>query len=99
MMDWDEEREGYIKPPSPAYPAIHVPPNLQSGRHHLLSLRGEEILSGLITIAGGAWAVYVVAVQQGSVWHLQLLPPGPAEVCGLGLLIWLHAKWRHASAK
>ncbi len=99
MTDWDEEREGYVDQPRPAYPAIHVPPNQQSGQHHLLSIHGEEILGGLITVASGAWAVYVVAIQQGSVWHLQLSPPGPAEVCCLGLLIWLHAKWRHANAR
>jgi len=97
-MDWDEEREGYINSPRPAYPPIHAPADQLAGRHHLRSIHREEILAGLITVAGAAWGVYGTVVEHVSFWQLQLSPPGPAEICGLGILIWLHAKWRHANA-
>ena len=97
-MECDEEREGYTNPPRPAYPAIHSSDSKQLSRHHLLSTHAEEVIGGLITVAGGLWAVYVVAVERASVWHLQLNPPGPAEICVLGILVWFHAKWRHANA-
>jgi hypothetical protein len=28
---------------------------------------------------------------------MQIMPPGPVEVCALGILAWLHAKWRRAT--
>lgn len=49
-------------------------------------------------LAGGG---LIMAVKSGTE-HISNLarltfPPGPLEICALGLLIWLHAKWRHAS--
>jgi hypothetical protein len=32
-------------------------------------------------------------------WNMQSLVPGPLPVCGIGILIWLHAKWRRASTR
>jgi len=95
-MDCDEEREGYVKRNSPAYPAIHLAEK-DTPKQSWISTRAEEGFGALVVIAGGVWAVYVVAVQQMSPWHFQFVPPGPAEVCALGVLIWLHSKWRHAS--
>jgi len=95
-MDCDEEREGYVNRPRPAYPAIHAPAHSTKQRHSS-SYRAEESIGGLITIAGGAWAVYVVTLQSGNLWQLQFSPPGPLEICALGILIWLHAKWRHSA--
>ncbi|HKH99485.1 MAG TPA: hypothetical protein VJ999_10285 [Candidatus Sulfotelmatobacter sp.] len=97
-MDLDEEREGYINPSRPAYPPIHSSESEPGGQHQLLSARAEEVLGGLITVAGGVWAVYAVAVERAGFWQAHLMPPGPAEICALGVLVWLHAKWRHAKA-
>lgn len=98
-MDCDEEREGYVNPTRPAYPAIRTPTPVQSAarQRHASSCRTEAAIGGLITIAGGAWAVYVAYFQNGNPWQVQFSPPGPVEICALGILIWLHAKWRHSA--
>jgi hypothetical protein len=96
-MDCDEEREGYVNSSRPAYPAIHAPVQSSARQRHASSCRTEGALGGLITIAAGAWAVYVVTFQNGNLWQLQFSPPGPIEICALGVLIWLHAKWRHSA--
>ena len=46
--------------------------------------------------AGMIWAVYEATVDYAGLWRLQIDPPGPLEVCGLGILLWLHAKWRRS---
>lgn len=96
-MDCDEEREGYVNPTRSAYPAIHATVYQSKSKRQTAPSRAEEVVGGLITIAGGAWAVYVVSFQNGDLWQLQFMPPSPVEVCALGILIWLHAKWRHAA--
>jgi len=97
--DEDEEREGYISNrPVIAYapmqkPAVKAPPR----QRHLLSIRAEEYLASLIGAAGAGWAVYVATVDYNSLWRLQIMPPGPMEVCAIGVLAWLHAKWRRST--
>jgi len=103
-MDWDEDeqREGYLKQTPAAYPAIHsagIEKLEHQRQQQLRSIRREAGLGGLITIAGGAWAVYAEIFQSADPWQLRFNPPSPAVVCILGVLIWLHAKWRHASRK
>jgi len=101
-MDWDEEREGYIKQTPAAYPAIHSAgiEKLEHQRHQQLrSIRFEAGLGGLITIAGGSWAVYLEIYRIGDPWQLSFNPPSPSLVCIFGVVIWLHAQWRHASRK
>ncbi len=95
-MDCDEEREGYLKSNSSAYPAIHAA-DKDIPTQTRISVGAEEGAGTLIVIAGAAWAVYMVAIQQASPWHFHVVPPGPADICALGALIWLHSKWRHAS--
>lgn len=95
-MDCDDQREGYINRTRPAYPAIHSP--IQARRKAPpAGLRAEQALGGLITVAGGSWAVYVVTFQNGNLWQLQWMPPTPVEICAVGILILLHAKWRHSA--
>jgi len=49
---------------------------------------------GLITFGGGAiWATKVETIDISNFVHL-LMTPGPLELSAIGLLIWLHAKWR-----
>jgi hypothetical protein len=48
---------------------------------------------GSVIAAGGiVWAVAIASTQLGT--GGLVLPSGPLEVCGVGILIWLHAKWR-----
>jgi hypothetical protein len=99
-MDWDEEREGYLDYQRPvayvplAKPTVEPKPK---GQEHSLSVRAEEIVASLIAAAGGIWAVYVATVDYNNLWRLQIMPPGPVEVCVLGVLAWLHAKWRRSA--
>ncbi len=56
-----------------------------------------EARLGLITFGGGLiWSTKIQTVDfanLSNVFHL-LLTPGPLELSAIGLLIWLHAKWR-----
>jgi hypothetical protein len=53
-----------------------------------------EAQLGLITFGGGAiWATRVETIQISNIIHL-LVTPGPLELSAIGLLVWLHAKWR-----
>jgi hypothetical protein len=100
-MSWDDqrERESYVNRVQPAYPVIRGGSVHQRVQGNRANTRAEEALGGLITIGGGAWAVYSVLVQGADPWQLQFNPPGPAVVCIMGVLIWLHARWRRASPK
>jgi hypothetical protein len=59
-------------------------------------IRGEERLGSLTAAAGIVWAVHETTKGVGHLWLLKVLPPGPLEICAIGILIWLHAKWRRA---
>ncbi len=96
-MDCDEEREGYVNQPRIAYPAIHGPENKQRAQHHSVRTRGEEGFGALIVACGAIWAVHEVIFDRVSPWQLQLYPPSPVEICALGVLVLLHARWRHSA--
>ena len=58
-------------------------------------IRTEE-RAGLLTFAGGLiWATKVQTIEISNIFRL-LLTPGPLEISGIGLLVWLHAKWRRS---
>jgi len=98
-FDWDEGREGYVDRPVVAYVTASkpvVPPPRQQDSHSL-SIRWEERAASLIAAAGAIWAVYVATVDYTALWRVQIMPPGPVEVCALGVLSWLHAKWRRSN--
>ena len=52
----------------------------------------EATLGSLIAAGGVIWAVAIASKQLAAAGIV--LPSGPLEVCGAGILIWLHAKWR-----
>ena len=60
------------------------------------NIRAEQRIGTLIAGCGVIWTAHVAMVDYASLWQLRLLPPGPVEVCTIGFLIWLHAKWRRA---
>ena len=94
-IDWESGREGYEHSRAQQILAQRTQkPAKQSGG---LSIRAEERLGSLIAAAGTIWAVYVGTHDYNSLWRMQIMPPGPVEICGLGILAWLHAKWRRST--
>ena len=56
-----------------------------------------EVRAGSIIAAGGMiWAVHLATLHYTGLdsFSFMNLPRGPLEVCALGILVWLHAKWR-----
>jgi hypothetical protein len=98
-IDWDSRREGYIETRSKFVPVVEVPkpPKTKaSGQGGLLGIRGEERFGSLLAAAGTAWLVYVATTDFNNMWQMRIMPPGPIEVCAIGILMWLHAKWRRS---
>ena len=62
----------------------------------ILRIRTEERLGSLISAGGVVWAVNEATKGLADLWKFSVLPPGPLEVCAIGILIWLHAKWRRS---
>jgi len=62
----------------------------------MLRIRTEERLGSLLSAAGVIWGVQEATKDLAHLWKFSILPPGPMEVCALGVLIWLHAKWRRS---
>jgi hypothetical protein len=89
---WPAEREGYSEAPAAAYsPAGRAAVQSSGGS----SIRMEGLLGGLMTLGGAGWISYVVmnGMQVSAlVWNSH-----PVELTGIGLLIWLHAKYRRAT--
>lgn len=53
-----------------------------------------EAQLGLLMFGGGAiWAAKVETVRLANIFQL-LTTTGPVEIAAIGLLVWLHAKWR-----
>lgn len=94
-IDWDEGRDGYVASPT-NYGRPQNTPKKASSQRCLLSIATEERLGSLITAAGMIWGVYAATVDFDALWRMRVLPPGPVEICMLGILTWLHAKWRRS---
>src|SRR4051812_19847727 len=89
---WPAEREGYTEAPAAAY-AVAGRANVRPSGS---TIRMEELLGSLMTGGGAAWITYVVTVggiqPSALVWNSH-----PVAVTGIGMLIWLHAKYRRAT--
>jgi hypothetical protein len=99
-IDWDSGREGYVNSQNRFVPVVEIPrpaKKVKGQRGGLLGIRAEEHLGSLIAAGGTVWAVYVATVDYANLWRMQIMPPGPVEVCALGILTWLHAKWRRST--
>lgn len=99
FIDWDAGREGYIQNPSAA--RVYAPHAQRSGgnqsaQSRVASIRREERFGSLIAAAGVIWGVYVATHDYASLWVFDISRPGPLELCALGILAWLHAKWRRS---
>jgi hypothetical protein len=53
----------------------------------------ESRLGSLVAAGGVIWTANIATKSFTSLNNL-LLPSGPLELCAIGILIWLHAKWR-----
>jgi len=58
-------------------------------------IKTEERFGSLIASAGLLWGTQVLTVDIHDVNSL-MRSPGPMEICAIGILIWLHAKWRRS---
>jgi hypothetical protein len=97
-VGWDRGREGYLDlPQKPVYAPVAKPAQKRKGQEPLLGISTEERLGSLITAGGMIWGAYTATVHFSGVFSLDLIPPGPIELCALGILVWLHAKWRRST--
>ena len=98
-IDWDAGREGYDSQQDKYVPVVDTrkPAKKIPLESSLRSIRAEERMGSLLAAAGTIWAVYVATVDYNNLWRMQIMPPGPVEVCALGILAWLHAKWRRST--
>ncbi len=60
-----------------------------------MGIHGEERIASLIAAAGVIWAVRVATTSMSPAYATELTV-GPLETCAIGILIWLHAKWRRS---
>lgn len=99
-IDWDAGREGYLDVrPTAKYAPGPKSSTKPAKQGYWLSIHTQERVASLIAAGGMIWAVYAFTVDYADLWRFQILPPGPIEVCGLGVLAWLHAKWRRSILK
>ncbi|HEV2021099.1 MAG TPA: hypothetical protein VGQ94_01075 [Terriglobales bacterium] len=57
-----------------------------------MSPRLQAQLGSVIAAGGVVWTIAIASQQLGVAGIV--LPSGPLEVCAVGILIWLHGKWR-----
>lgn len=58
-----------------------------------MAIHGEERIASLIAAAGVIWVVRVITTSMLPAYATELAV-GPIVTCSIGILIWLHAKWR-----
>ena len=58
----------------------------------------EERIGSLVAAGGIGWAVYhaTLSIDLVQSFNNILLKRGPLEICGVGILIWIHAKYRRS---
>jgi hypothetical protein len=92
-------RQNDYWPEHESQPVVHVVSRSASSSslwNLLFGVKTETRVGSLVAAAG-----LIMAAKTGTTDFTSLadltFPPGPLEICAIGLLIWLHAKWRHAS--
>jgi len=92
---WPHEREGYHEPTPVAYAPMRLD---TSPRRESTLVRRAEQLGSLVAGGGIIWTTYAFSHHSTEIMRFALFPPGPLEVLGVGVLIWLVAKWCRAVA-
>lgn len=91
---WPEHQAGQPRPQPPV--VVHTSSN--SWLWNLLfGIQTETRLGSLIAAAGLIMAAKTGTMQIPTSLGNFSFPPGPLELCGIGMIVWLHAKWRKAS--
>lgn len=93
---WPEEREGYHQPPPVAYAPIRLE---RSAGQESTAIRRAEQLGSLVAGGGIIWTAYAVTHHSAEIARFAIFPPGPLEVLGVGVLIWLVAKLARVIAR
>jgi hypothetical protein len=82
-----------------SYPAVTVGPIRKPLPIEHISwwrrIKTEERLGSLIASGGLIWSAQALTVDIHDINSL-MRTPGPLEFCAIGILIWLHAKWRRS---
>jgi hypothetical protein len=86
---WPEEREGYSQPTEVAYAPVRVNSGVAKGS---TAIRRAEQIGSLVAGGGIIWTAHAVTHHSAEIVRFALFPPGPVELLGLGVLIWLVAK-------
>lgn len=89
---WPSERQGYSDVRRIAYAPISE--TALPAPHRTLPIETQERVSTLIVVAGMIAAAHAIVSGLSGLLRFHLFPPGPLEICALGVLVWLHAKWR-----
>jgi hypothetical protein len=87
-------REDYLSAPPSHAPKVRAGKPVSN-----TNIRGEERAGSLISAGGIIWGAYVMTHNFAGTWDMQSLMPGPLPVCAIGILIWLHAKWRRSASR
>ncbi len=90
---WPAEREGYSGKIPIVYAGLGRTPAAAKPQRWL---RLEERFGSLMAGGGIIWTSQAVTNHFAGLSQINLLPPGPLETCALGVLVWLHAKWRRS---
>jgi hypothetical protein len=61
-----------------------------------MKIHNEERVGSVIAGLGLIWTAAAVTMGLTDIWQFRLLPPGPLEICAIGILVWLHAKYRRS---
>jgi hypothetical protein len=61
-----------------------------------MRIKNEERLGSLVAAGGVVWAARVATQGMSTLWNFSITQPGPLEISAIGILIWLHAKWRRS---
>ena len=93
-MDWT--RESYSQGRDKFVPVVTIPKKTKAQDDGIFGIRTEERFGSLVAAGGTIWMVYVATVDYSNLLQLRIMPPGPLEVCAIGVLAWLHAKWRRS---
>ncbi len=87
---WPLEREGYGKDIPVSYARVSTGRVARPRRW----IRAEERVGSLIAGGGIVWIAHAATNHFEGIARIGILPVGPLETCAIGILIWLHAKWR-----
>lgn len=61
-----------------------------------MRIKNEERLGSLVAAGGIIWTAWLGTQDMNKLWNFNITQPGPLEICALGILMWLHAKWRRS---